>query len=180
MRLRALGLCVALICVALPAAALEATPVIEPGREVEVLQLFAPHTLETELAGGFRLENVSIRPTEIVVELRRTDGATASVRLQRRGTPGTREESRSFALARDASATAGAAKPAADLLVAAVKRNDRGSFWRAEARTGPVHGSAPPEVLRVPLSLALGVPAGIFALTALAMLFSSRRPAKRA
>lgn len=103
--------------------------VIEPGREGEVLALLAPYQLGREVAAGWKLWNVRIGSREIVIELTAGPNETAKVTLSERA--GAAEHSASFDLRRDPNA-------ATDALVAAIRSNDRGGFWRA-----PSAGPAP-------------------------------------
>lgn len=104
--------------------------VIEPGREGEVLALLAPYQLGREVAAGWKLWNVRIGSREIVIELTASSNETAQVTLSERA--GAAEHSASFDLRRDTNA-------ATDALVAAIRNNDRGGFWRTPAaRPAPI------------------------------------------
>lgn len=169
----------ALLLVAVPGAALGKTSVIEPGREQEVLALFAPHALQAEVADGFRLMNVAIRPVEIVVELRHADGTSAHIRLVNAADVDAAERSASFSVLRDERATTGDARFAADRLVRALVHNDRGDFWRVEVAGDPRPGPAGQRERELPRGLSLGIPLGIAALTMAGMLLMARRKQRR-
>lgn len=102
--------------------------VIEPGREEEVLALFAPYRLGSEVAGGVTLANVRIEPTGIVAEL--AGPAREKTELRLAHPDAVREPSEtspSFAMSWDEEGDAVRA------LAAAVVRNDGGGFWRVRA-----------------------------------------------
>jgi len=121
-------------------------PVIEQGRESEVLGLFAPHKLEEELTAGWRLENVAIKWGSIDVELLHIEsGEIVGFTLEhpQRADDGARRIG-SFALVKlrgldegalgggeGVAGPGGGAIAALDMVLKAVERNDAGQFWRA-------------------------------------------------
>jgi hypothetical protein len=115
-----------------------AQTVIGPGREGDVLALFAPHGLEREVVPGWKLWNVRIAAESIHVELVGPDGSSAELRLVKRA--GGAESSASFDVLRDSRSRTGDARAAADALVAALVQNDPGGFWQTGA---PEVGAAP-------------------------------------
>ncbi len=105
-------------------------PVIEEAREKDVLGLFAPYTLGAEVSPGWRLWNVAIQPTRIVVVLKGPTEQPAELVLVHPNEAPDAERTPSFA----ALAPAGddpQVQGARDALLAAVRRNDDGKFWRA-------------------------------------------------
>jgi hypothetical protein len=127
--------CAALLALALMLAAITASaagPVLESGREREVLALFAPYTLGAEVTQGEKLWDVRIQATEIVVGLRGASGDRPSLRLVHASSaPPGAETSESFAIVRLMPSTDATGTAASQLLSEAVKRNDGGGFWRA-------------------------------------------------
>jgi hypothetical protein len=122
---------------ATPAAAqLGEVPIIEAGREDEIVALFAPYTLTGEVAAGYRLMNVRAPATHIVCELIGPSGEPATLRLDH---PDHADEpdsrTASFAVTREADGASG--QRALDALFAAVEVNDRGHFFRRRARPPP-------------------------------------------
>ncbi len=107
-------------------------PVIEAGREQEVLALFAPYGLGDEVRPGWRLSDVRIEQTRIVARLAGPDEAEVEVRLEHPDeAEDARAETRSFAVGWQGEAEAARA------VAEAVARNDRGRFWRMQARVRP-------------------------------------------
>ncbi|MBI3205133.1 MAG: hypothetical protein HYZ29_26580 [Myxococcales bacterium] len=96
--------------------------VIEAGREREVLALVAPYELGREVTAGWKLWNVKIERTEIVLELTAGPNEHARVTLSERA--GGQEHSASFDIRRDPNAATAA-------LASAIRANDRGGFWHA-------------------------------------------------
>ncbi|MDQ3036185.1 MAG: hypothetical protein M3Y87_27540 [Myxococcota bacterium] len=141
--------------------------VIEPGREEEVVQLFAPHALGGEVVAGWRLAGISIREDHIVASLEGPEGTAATVRLDHPDVVRSEVRSLSFAITTDpAEGPAGAALAA---LTAAVQRNDQRSFWRTRESSsfGRVGGAT--------RTLALdGIVLGLFALGLLLALVASQ------
>ncbi len=107
-------------------------PIIEAGREEEILALFAPYELGGEVRDGYRLMNVAIDVSSIDVELVGPDDASVTLRLTH---PDLAESSltatASFAVQHVAEG--GSPPPAADALIAAVRDNDEGRFYRRRA-----------------------------------------------
>lgn len=136
------------------AAQLTEVPIIEPGREQDVLALVRPYSLAAEVDGGYRLMNVRIEATYIEFELTvgGADGPspadpadpadsadppdpdeTATLRLEHPDhADDTDGETASFAVYREASSDP--ARAAVDLLYEAIRANDTGGFFRRQAR----------------------------------------------
>jgi hypothetical protein len=148
--------------------------VIERGREAEVLALFSPYRLTSELAPGWALWNVSISATAIDVELRGRAGAEARVTLVQE-VEGELERSESFSIRRDDAARSGDARVAADALVTALRRNDRGGFWHASS--APAERDPAGRASEGPDQRARGLalPIGVAVASALAMWLFARR-----
>ena len=109
-------------------------PVIEPGREREVIALFAPHDLTGEIEAGVVLANVRIEPTRIVAELAREGDGVGEVVLEHedaRGDPAVSSES--FAITWTVRPGDEGALAAARTLARAVVQNDEGGFYRMRA-----------------------------------------------
>jgi hypothetical protein len=135
--IRALAILALLLAVCSTA---EATPVIAAGREKEVMALFAPHTLGHEVVAGWKLMNVRVQPDNIAVELAGPGGAFASFRLLHPdAAPSDAVRTPSFAVVRE---TPAAADQAIAPLVVALRKNDKGGFWR-EAPTVTAERSQP-------------------------------------
>lgn len=148
-------------CVVAPWAVAENDGVIEPGREAEVLALLAPHQLGREITGGWELWHVRIGSREIEIELRSPTDGRARLRLM---VPGEHaERSASFGITVEADA---ASVAAVREVVAAIKRNDHGGFWRARASVAPV---APPG-----RDYGMAWPAGVALVSIVAMLWAAR------
>lgn len=135
-----------------PTVALAQDHTIGPGHEAEVLDLFAPHALGDEVAGGFRLWGVAIERTRIVVTVRGEGDVEGRVFLVH---PDDAMEatatSESFAIERDRAAPTEAGA-ALDRLVLAVARNDEGGFWEvAEVTTEAPSPSGEHDVRRANL-----------------------------
>lgn len=142
--------------------------VIEAGREREVLALLAPHELSHAIVPGWKLWNVKIGSRAIELELAGPGGAEARLTLTERG-DADQEASASFGIARDLAArTAGRA--AADALVAAVRKNDSGSFWHERPHAVTTPSGKPPE-----LFTSVAWPLGVAGLSIAAMWWLSRR-----
>ena len=153
-------------CVALEALA---QPRIAPGREADVMQLFAPYELGDEVAAGYALWNISIETDRVEVQVRGPEGVAPSLVLRHRAAIETDERTRSFAIARAAHARDGPAGAAADALIARVTANDDGSFWSVPERSLVEQiGVAPDDARSGPLVWRLGS----FALLALALGWS--------
>lgn len=117
----------ALVFVALPLAA-EPMPVIEGGREREILALFRPHQLGNEVTPGWKLWDVKVSPLEIRVECRGPGERRAAMRLIH-SSAGEGVATKSFVIQRDSAADP-AGFPALDALSRAVAENDHGNFFR--------------------------------------------------
>ncbi len=111
-----------------PWASAQAGAVIERGREADVLALLAPHRLGAEVREGWKLWNVRIGSREIEIELRSPTDARAGLRLVEWSNHAERSASFGIVIENDAGSSA-----AIGAVVAAIKRNDRGGFWRARA-----------------------------------------------
>ena len=107
-------------------------PVIEAGREADILSLVLPYAPDGEIISGWTLSSISIERDSIVFVVEGPRAASATLRL-RHLSQATASDTRSasFTLrlgpAVDAEDTGEAALA---LLVAAVQRNDAGVFWR--------------------------------------------------
>ena len=119
-----------------------AIPVIEPGREPEIVALFAPYTLGGDVAPGLRLMWIYVETTHIRAVVESPDGAAATLRLDHSsrapaagllGAP-----SESFVISGEPTG-----HPALEALARAVRDNDRGGFWRVDAPVGPGHAGPP-------------------------------------
>jgi hypothetical protein len=125
-------------------------PVLEEGREADVLALFLPHVLAKEVAEtGWKLWNVKIEASRIDVDLKGPDDASARFSLLHPdAVANDGAHSASFAFVPSASKDPRALAAEA-ALVRAVQANDAGRFWRA-IRPLPVgqraSGSHPPRV----------------------------------
>lgn len=161
---------------ALTSGAARAQTVIAAGNEARVLALFAPHRLGEPIVPGWTLWNVSIRASEIEIELRGTGGESASVTLVRDRSLA--EHSESFGVVRTASAASGPGARAADELVAALRRNDRGGLWtelgRAPAERQDAFGDRRARGIYVPFCVAAVAVAFM-----LLVRFTSRRGRER-
>lgn len=105
--------------------------VIETGRESDVLALFAPYGLGSDIE-GWSIETVSIEATSIDVTLIQGD-ESAHLILVHRSEDEVRTRSASFGF-RHAESNA---PRAIATLVETITRNDEGTFWRVEASTDP-------------------------------------------
>lgn len=116
-------------------------PVIEPGREAEVLGLLAPYELGAEVTPEHRLTNVAIEAREITCEVRGPDETVARLHLAHPdAVPEPDRTSASFAMRLDASDDASRAALVA--LADAVGRNDAGGFFRVAAQPEPPVGGS--------------------------------------
>jgi hypothetical protein len=108
-------------------------PVIEGGREAEVVALFAPHKLGDTVAPGWRLMWIRVEADHIEAVAEDAGGEKATLFLHHRDfAPAGATLTASFALTRTpegASAERGGA--ALEVMARAVAENDRGGFWRA-------------------------------------------------
>ena len=121
-------------------------PVIEQGREADVLSLLAPYTLGSEVGGGWKLWNVSIRETAIEIGLRDTGERDVTfVLVHPTQTSSNALRTPSFALAHDVPEEP-EVRAARDALLESIRKNDRGKFWRIERQVIPKSGSVQPVV----------------------------------
>lgn len=105
-------------------------PIIESGREHEIVALFRPHQLGGEVVPGWRLMNIRVQPTYIEVEVEGSD-RSAFFRLDHPEASRHHSDStKSFAISRGENATEGDAARAVTLLIEALRKNDAGEFWR--------------------------------------------------
>jgi hypothetical protein len=120
-----------------------AIPVIEPGREPEIVALFAPYALGEDVTPGLRLMWIKVEPTHIRAIVEDAGGPVATLRLDhtsrapKDGRIGERSES--FVLSGEPPG-----HPVLERLAGAVRGNDRGGFWRVDAPVGPGQ-SGPPQ-----------------------------------
>ncbi len=133
-------------------------PVIEPGREADVLALFRPFELGGEVTPGWRLWNVNIQSTEVRVELRGPGEPPQRVQLllTHPNDPRTGEFDSSQSFKFFFPAAAHSTDNRAALAVAqAIKRNDQGSFWGVN--TSPLLALTRDRLLQFALFVALVV-----------------------
>jgi hypothetical protein len=108
-------------------------PVIEGGREAEVVALFAPHKLGDAIAPGWRLMWIRVEADHIEAVAEDAGGEQATLFLHHRDyAPAGATLTASFAVTRTpegASPERGGA--ALEAMLRAVTENDRGGFWRA-------------------------------------------------
>lgn len=117
-------------------------PVIEAGREADVLALVAPFEPLGNVTDTWSLVSVGIEMRLIRYSVADQAGSRAALVLRHPSTaPGAREKSPSFALEREGP-DVDAATAALDALAQAVQRNDQGSFWTREARAPTAMGEA--------------------------------------
>jgi hypothetical protein len=124
---RAFLLSLALLVAAMVASA-DPVPVIEGGREQEILALFLPHQLGREVTPGWKLWDVTVSPLAIRAECRGPGERRAAIRLIH-PSGGNGVPTKSFVIQRDPAADP-AGFPALDGLTRAVTENDRGNFFR--------------------------------------------------
>ncbi|TKC92987.1 hypothetical protein [Polyangium fumosum] len=122
------------------------------GREKDVLALFAPFTLGTEIAAGFALWNVSIEQQRIVVSLHEPKGREVKLSLVHPDDDAARPDaprSSSFVAVRDPTGDPDAEKAVAKLLEA-LARNDHGDLWiEPRPRAAPRSSGMAPSQARV-------------------------------
>lgn len=112
-------------------------PTIEEGREADVLALFSPFQLGGDVAEGWKLWNVAIQPTWIELGLRGPgDQEVQFVLVHPRDGGRDAIRTRSFALKEDVADLPGA-RSARHALIEAVRRNDKGAFWRTQRPISP-------------------------------------------
>lgn len=107
----------------------EPVPVIEGGREQEILALFRPHELGKQVTPGWKLWDVNVSPLAIRVECRGPAERRAAFRLIHPNA-GDGVHTKSFVIQRDSAADP-AGVPALELLAKAVGENDHGGFFRS-------------------------------------------------
>ena len=107
-------------------------PVIEPGREAQVLALFAPYALGTDVQPGVRFSGISIDRSSITATVTSSDGTAQLVLLHPRSPNAPSRRTVSFALRVQGN---GDPRAAAGLLADAVSQNDQTPFWRVVADT---------------------------------------------
>lgn len=108
-------------------------PVLEAGREADVLRLFRAHPPGSYPAPGWRLMEISIRPRSIELQIDGPAGRAARMALRHPDDvvrPSAR--SASFAVVRERAGDDGGER-ALDALVADLARNDAGRFWRTRS-----------------------------------------------
>lgn len=103
-------------------------PVIEGGREREILALFRPHELGREVVPGWKLWDVNVSPLAIRVECRGPGDRRVALRLIHPSS-GEGVHSKSFVVQRENADPQGMA--ALQALEARVVENDRGNFFRS-------------------------------------------------
>ncbi len=139
LRLAGLVLALCIFCGTFAVAVAGERPVIEAGREDEVMALFAPYRLNGELGEGWSLHRVEILATRIEVRGVASDGREAMFFLEHPSRTG-RRDTPSFAVVVDTEH-----KPPrafVEPLVAAVRSHDDGDFWHI---TRTVTGSSSAE-----------------------------------
>ena len=106
-------------------------PVIGPDRGADVLRLLLPYAMDGEVVPGWQLVGVGIGRRSIGLTLRGPGGEEAGIRLSH-PEPAEAVASRtaSFAVTPEGSDSGETARAA---LLAALRANDDGAFWRREA-----------------------------------------------
>lgn len=147
----ALALALVLVTLLLPRFAEASRPVIEPGREAEIVALFDPHALGDELAPGWTLHSFSIEIGTIHLWIAGPDDAYAHLTLDHPDlAPKQARILEGFALAIVEQPPGSEAAVAS--LSEALERNDKGQFWRGEI----AYADEPTNVLGVGLGVGLG------------------------
>jgi len=110
-----------------------AQPVIEAGRNSEIVALFAPTKLGDDIAPEWKLWGVAVHPTHVSVTAKHGAAIVPLFDLLHidSGPPGSRT-SRNFAIVPTYPAEPLSAMTAAAELMSAVERNDEGTFWKVE------------------------------------------------
>ncbi len=117
----------ALLGTALVASAAAAqAPVIGPGREDEVMALFAPYGLGERVAPGWTLDSVELEPTRIRAIMRSDEGLASLTLEHPSNAPEGAVSSPSFAVIQEGDPRSQAARAT---LMRALRVNDRGDFW---------------------------------------------------
>lgn len=104
--------------------------VIEKEREGDVQALFEPYRLGAEVSPGWRLWTISIEPTQIVVGLQGPEQQRAELTLVHQAARGAPAERTSSFAVDFGPAPEPAAETSQRALVAALRENDDGRFWR--------------------------------------------------
>lgn len=130
--------------------ALGRTPVVESGRESDVLSLLVPHSVGEKVAEtDWRLDEISIDQAEIELVLRSSSGRAHLLLSPAVCDSEARERTRSFAIERHYDPDQGSVVTAFDALVAAVRQQDNNSFYKVRMSPPPearAHGAgAPPD-----------------------------------
>jgi hypothetical protein len=108
--------------------ALGRTPVVESGRESDVLSLLVPHSVGEKVAEtDWRLDEISIDQAEIELVLRSSSGRAHLLLSPAVCDSEARERTRSFAIERHYAPDQGSVVTAFDALVAAVRQQDNNS-----------------------------------------------------
>ncbi len=126
----ALGLLTWLIATIVAAPAWADEPVIEEGRERDVLGLFAPYELGGEVLPGWILSEVQIEPTRVIVAALGPRAERSEIVLVHEDAAESEEVTASFAVLRSPTDNE-VARHVQTRLIEAVRRNDGGRFWRA-------------------------------------------------
>jgi hypothetical protein len=130
------------VALLLPRLAAAARPVIEPGREDEVVALLAPHALGDALAPGWTLHSFDIRDSTIEVWIAGPGAVFAHIALDHPDfAPAGARRLTGFALTVGQQPVGSEAAVAE--LVSTIEHNDDGSFWREVAYASSERG--PPE-----------------------------------
>ncbi|MCB9751715.1 MAG: hypothetical protein H6713_17210 [Myxococcales bacterium] len=111
-------------------------PVIEGGREREILGLLAPHGPGGEAIDGWRVHSVRVDMAEIHVTLKDPGGGAATLVLAHHERPGD-ARSGSFSMRFEGVETP-EARAALQRVSEAVQRNDDGHFWKIEREVSPL------------------------------------------
>jgi hypothetical protein len=127
----ALSLLLLLVALLLPRVATAARPIIQPGREHEIIALLDPHALGDELAPGWTLHSFSIHTGTIDLWIAGPDDAHAHLTLDHLDYgPPDAQRLEGFALA-IVEQPPGSEAAVAEL-VATIERNDHGQFWQGD------------------------------------------------
>ncbi len=117
--------------------------VLRSGREKEVLALFAPYSLGSNVQGDWKLWSVSIEAQKIVVGLRAAGGREERFSLVHPDdAPQTPQRSQSFVLVRSSSKNP-SSDPAVDKVLETLAKNDTGGFWETPKRDERTPNSSP-------------------------------------
>lgn len=169
-----------------PCLVLATDGVIGPGREGDVLALFAPYRLGDEVAAGWRLGGVNIEARRVVATLSPPEGEAATLTLELADRPDARARSASFALMRGGAAEGAAAL---DALERAVREHDHGGIAATPAASSrhDADATAPPEtfvIVREPVerrdrAIVVATLVIAFVLASFVSLLPSRRRKRR-